>query len=180
MNRMAIGLLVFCPLHGCGGDEPSSDSGEFPLGIRHVLLISLDTLRADHLACYGHEFVQSPALDELAREGVVFDYCISSAPTTLASHTSLFTGKYPHTHGVPRNGFEVPDANVMLPEVLREHGFRTAGFAGAAPLDTDVNFHQGWGLHELMPITGEMIRPQGVQRDQQDMADTQRKFARIG
>ena len=172
MNRMAIGLLVFCPLHGCGGDEPSSDSGEFPLGIRHVLLISLDTLRADHLACYGHEFVQSPALDELAREGVVFDYCISSAPTTLASHTSLFTGKYPHTHGVPRNGFEVPDANVMLPEVLREHGFRTAGFAGAAPLDTDVNFHQGFDEYDADFTITEGVREGIFQRPANEVTDT--------
>lgn len=171
MSSRSAATLCLLALGSCSGDGPPAPANGFPEGIRHVLLISLDTLRADHLGCYGHEFVQSPALDDLAAEGVLFEQCISTAPTTLASHTSLFTGKYPHTHGVPRNGFEVHDDNVMLPEVLREHGFRTAGFAGAAPLDTDVNFHQGFDEYDAEFSLTEGVREGIYQRPANEVTD---------
>jgi len=150
---LAMTLLLAA---GCAGEEP--EPTDFPLGIRNVLLISIDTLRADHLGCYGNDVVQSPNLDALAAEGVVFERCISAAPTTLASHTSLFTGKYPHTHGIPRNGFVVHEDNRMLPEILVDLGFRTAGFAGAAPLDTEVNFHQGFEHYDANFTVTEGVR----------------------
>ncbi len=119
-----------------------------PRGVRHVILISLDTTRADHLGCYGNTWIQTPNLDALARESILFTNYMTVASTTLASHTSLFTGKYPHNHGVPRNGFMVNAANVMLPEILKDAGFTTAGFLGSFALDRRFDFSQGFDFFD--------------------------------
>lgn len=125
--------------------SPGSDLAEQDFGAaRHVIVVSLDTLRADHLGCYGHPYVQTPTIDGLAAQGVRFRDFSSTTSTTLSAHTSLFTGTYPHTHGVLRNGFPVHKDNRMLTEVLAAGGFRCAGFVGASPLDRSVDFHQGF------------------------------------
>lgn len=112
---------------------------------KHIVLVSIDTLRADVLSMYpGHPRVQTPRLQQLADQGIVFERHYSAAPTTLASHTALFTGDYPHTHGVPRNDHLVDDSNRMLPERLKNLGFDTAAFLGAMPLASHSNFPQGF------------------------------------
>jgi arylsulfatase len=113
---------------------------------KHVVLISIDTTRADQLGCYGSTRGATPAIDKLASEGVRFQSAMVAAPTTLPSHTALMTGTFPHTHGVPRNQFALDDGNVMLAEVLHEHGFRTGGFIGAMPLSTPFHFRQGFDV----------------------------------
>ena len=117
--------------------------------IKNVILVSIDTLRADHLGCYGHPFVKSPNIDAFAREGLLFTNHVSAAPSTLASHTSLMTGTYPHTHGVPKNGHTVSDENIMLAEMLKEAGFATAAIIGAYPLDPIFNFDQGFDYRDV-------------------------------
>ncbi|MCB9683268.1 MAG: sulfatase [Alphaproteobacteria bacterium] len=111
---------------------------------RHLVVITIDTLRADALPLYGHPTTQAPTLQALADEAVVFEQAISVAPTTLASHTALFTGNPAHTHGVPRNDYRVDDANRMLPEVLHDAGFHSAAFIGAIPIASHSNFTQGF------------------------------------
>jgi arylsulfatase A-like enzyme len=111
---------------------------------RHVIWISLDTTRPDHFACYQDSWVRTPRISGLARESILFMDHITPVTTTLASHTSLFTGKYPHNHGVPRNGFMVNLENVMLPEILKRAGFHTAGFLGSFALDRRFDFAQGF------------------------------------
>ena len=69
-----------------------------------VLLITIDTVRADHLGAYGASGVETPVLDKLAREGLVFDHAYAVSPVTLVAHSSLFTGVYPPEHGVRNNG----------------------------------------------------------------------------
>ncbi len=147
-------------------------------GPRHVVIVSIDTLRADHLGCYGSTTVQTPNIDALCAESVVFDHHISAAPTTLASHTSLFTGKWPHHHGVSRNGFKMSDANVMLAEVLRRYGFVNAAFIAAFPLDPRFGLNQGFHLYEASPdeafVRGEN---QQAQRDGDRVTDAALAFA---
>jgi hypothetical protein len=70
----------------------------------YVVLITLDTLRADHLGAYGNTEVRTPNLDQLARDGVVFEQAMTSAPLTLPAHSSIFTGQFPPRHGVRDNG----------------------------------------------------------------------------
>jgi hypothetical protein len=101
---LAVGLTL-AVLASCAGG--GSDADRPP---RHVVLISLDTTRADQLGLYGNPTVKTPHLDRLAAESVVLDDFMTVVPTTLPSHVSLFTGKYPHNHGTPRNGFLVSPA----------------------------------------------------------------------
>lgn len=146
---LACTLLMLPHLAGCR-NKPNARSKTPRVSLKnapkfdHVVIISIDTLRADHLGCYGHPFVKSPNIDAFANESLIFTQHISAAPTTLASHTSLMTGTYPHTHGVPKNGFVLGDENEMLAEILTKAGFESAGFIGAFPLDARFNFDQGF------------------------------------
>ena len=137
--------LFFVPLVSCDDRPTPTPAGA---AARHVVLISLDTTRADQFGLYGNSAVSTPRLDGLAAESIVLEDFMTVVPTTLASHVSLLTGKYPHTHGTPRNGFMVHDQNAMLAEVLREHGFKTAGFAGSFALDSRFNFAQGFDHYD--------------------------------
>ena len=114
----------------------------------HVVLISIDTARADHFSFLGSRSVRTPRLDAFAEEAIVFTDYMTVVPTTLASHTSLFTGKYPHHHGTPRNGFMVNRDNEMLAEVLKKAGFRTVGFAGSFALASRFDFAQGFDHYD--------------------------------
>ena len=118
----------------------------------NLILISVDTLRADHLGSYGHPWVKTPYIDALAEEGVRFDRVVSAAPTTLASHTSMMTGTWPHTHGVPDNGYRVAPGNRMLAEILHDAGFRTAGRVGGYPLGRQTGFDQGFESYEWVNV----------------------------
>jgi arylsulfatase A-like enzyme len=135
-------LAVALPLAGLASCAGGGSEAVRPA--RHVVLISLDTTRADQLGLYGNPTVKTPHLDRLAAESVVLDDFMTVVPTTLAAHVSLFTGNYPHTHGTPRNGFLVNERNVMLPEILGEHDFVTAGFAGSFALEGRFDFAQGF------------------------------------
>ncbi|HMV70447.1 MAG TPA: sulfatase, partial [Myxococcota bacterium] len=133
---------------------------------RHVIILSMDTTRADVLGAYGNPRAHTPHLDALAAEAVLFEHHYSAAPTTLASHTALMTGDHPHTHGVPRNDYKVNERNVMLQEILHDHGFTTAAFLGAMPLASHSNFTQGFDhvdetftLHRATDGTGQSERP---------------------
>jgi len=127
------GLLL---LAGCTrevpGTEASAESGrERP----DILLISIDTLRADRLGCYGHDDARTPVLDALAAEAVVFEAAYTTAPITLPAHASMLTGLIPPRHGVRDNGaFRLPDSVTTLAETLSRQGYRTAAFIGGLPL----------------------------------------------
>ena len=153
LTALTLTLIVWVggcsPNDGQRGGDPPQNLQALRSEVQNVILISIDTLRADHLACYGHEFVQSPNIDVLAEEGILFEQHINAASTTLASHTSMFTGTYPHSHGVARNKQRVGDANLMLTEVLKAAGFVTAGFIGAFPMARKANFHQGFDHYDV-------------------------------
>ncbi len=103
----------------------------------NVLFITVDTLRADRLGAYGYAGARTPNMDRLAREGVLFEACISPTPLTLPSHTSLFSGTYPLHHGVRDNGsFLVPPTLPTLATLLSDRGYRTAAIVAAFVLDS--------------------------------------------
>lgn len=112
----------------------------------NVLLISLDTTRADHLAGFGGDEESTPTLARLAREGVRFTDVTAAAPTTLASHGALMTGTYPHTHGVARNGYVLDPANRTAAELFQEAGYRTAAVLGSFALESRFGLLQGFEL----------------------------------
>ena len=114
---------------------------------RHVLLITIDTLRADHVGAYGYAKARTPVLDALATGGVVFDRAYAASPVTLPSHATLLTGRYPPGHGSRDNGLRVsPDAPTLGTE-LRSRGFRTAAFVAAFPLDHQFGLNRGFEVY---------------------------------
>jgi arylsulfatase A-like enzyme len=111
----------------------------------NVVVITLDTTRADRLSVYGYMDASMPALERLAREGVVFDQATSVAPLTLPAHASLFTGLFPPGHGVHDNAGQALDAaHTTLAEMLRTQGFRTGASVGSAVLHADRGLTQGF------------------------------------
>jgi len=133
-------------------------------GASHVVFISLDTARPDHFGFMGSETVRTPRLDAFASESIVFDDYMTVVPTTLASHTTLMTGKYPYHHGTPRNGFLVNQKNQMLAETLREASFHTAGFAGSFALESRFGFSQGFDHYD--EDFGVLVTPGGADQNQ--------------
>jgi arylsulfatase A-like enzyme/Flp pilus assembly protein TadD len=116
-----------------------------PRNPRNLLLVSLDTVRADHLGCYHYAAAQTPQIDRLAASGLRFDQATTTVPLTLPAHSSLMTGTFPGWHGVKDNGgFYLDDDQLTLAEVLRDKGFRTGGFIGAFVLDRRWGIAQGF------------------------------------
>jgi glucan phosphoethanolaminetransferase (alkaline phosphatase superfamily) len=121
MKRMLVAAAV---LAGACAIAPRT-----PVG---VVLITLDTARADRLSPYGFGDATMPALDRLAREGVVFDQATTVAPLTLPAHTSLLTGLLPPRHSVRENASApLADQHVTLAEILEARGYRTGAFVGS-------------------------------------------------
>lgn len=111
----------------------------------NVLLVTLDTTRADRLGCYGNEDIQTPTLDRLAREGVVFSQAVAASPTTLPSHASILTGLYACHHGARVNGlYRLGDSHKTLAEVLAENGYTTGALISAYVLDSCFGLDQGF------------------------------------
>lgn len=120
-----------------------------PGQLRNVLLVTFDTTRADHIACYGSENSSTPTLDYLASTGVRFEQCFAPAPITLPSHASLFTGQYPYNHGVRNNGtHKLPDQAVTLAERLQENGYDTGAVISAMVLHDRYGVGQGFDHYD--------------------------------
>ncbi|MCI0354123.1 MAG: sulfatase-like hydrolase/transferase [Acidobacteria bacterium] len=102
-----------------------------------VFLITLDTLRADRVGCYGYAKAQTPALDRLARDGIRFARAFTPSPITNTSHTSILTGLNPSAHGVTDFGVPLGTAHATLAQVLKRHGYSTGAFIGAVILDSN-------------------------------------------
>jgi arylsulfatase A-like enzyme/tetratricopeptide (TPR) repeat protein len=118
-------------------------------GIRNVLLISIDTCRADRLSCYGYSRPSTPNIDAVAKEGVLFRQAIAPVPMTLPSHSSMMTGSYPPVHGVRTNdGYHLGEANVTLAKLLRAAGYQTAAILGGFPLDVRFGLGQGFETYD--------------------------------
>jgi arylsulfatase A-like enzyme/Tfp pilus assembly protein PilF len=115
----------------------------------NVLLITLDTTRADRLGCYGYALALTPTLDALAAEGVLFERACTPAPLTLPSHASMMTGLYPPEHGLVSNGRGRLDENIpTLAESLRDAGYDTAGFIGSFVLHSKFGLQQGFASYD--------------------------------
>ena len=114
----------------------------------NVILVTLDTTRADRLGCYGFSRVETPTLDALAARGVKFENCLAQTPLTLPSHSSIFTGTLPLFHGIRDNGgFILPEELTTLAEVFKGGGYSTAAFIGAYVLDSKWGLNQGFDYY---------------------------------
>ena len=126
--------------------------GALPRGVLrdhlNLVLVTLDTTRADRIGAYGARDVETPTFDALAQSGVLFEQAVSVAPLTLPAHSSLFTGRFPPEHGVRDNGgFFLGPEQLTLAEVLKARGYRTGGFVGAYVLDSKWGLNQGFDTY---------------------------------
>lgn len=136
-----VGLLLGQPmLRGTrSGDRPN------------LLIVSLDTLRADHLGCYGHERKTSPVLDQLAADGTLFETFQAVAPYTLPTHATLFTGLMPARHGAVATRDRLDASRVSyLPRILADQGFVSAAFTGGGFLSDEFGFAHGFDRYGMV------------------------------
>jgi choline-sulfatase len=152
---VAIGVAVWSWL-----TEPTTR------GTGPVILVSIDTLRADRLAIYGYTAGRTSHLSQLARESVVFDRAYAHAPQTLPSHTSIFTGHLPFEHKVRDNlGFTLPPKTTTLASLFRAAGYKTAGFVSAYVLRRETGIDQGFDVYDAtFPAMAADRSPAQVQR----------------
>src|SRR5574341_1852212 len=137
----AIGILVAAS--GCS--RPGAHSPSRP----NVLLVTIDTQRADRLGCYGHRGAVTPALDGLAARGVRFEVAVAHAPLTAPSHASILTGLTPLGHGVRDNGaYVLPASAHSVAEDFQKAGYRTAAFVSGVPLKRRFGFDRGFAVYD--------------------------------
>jgi choline-sulfatase len=139
----------------------------------NVLLVSIDTLRADRVGAYGYGAAQTPAIDALARRGLRFANATSVGVLTLPAHTSLMTGTFPAYHGVRDNGgFYVDDRHTTLAEMLKERGYRTGAFVGAFVLDRRWGLDQGFDRYfDEFDLSAAGPGMDTIQRSGRDVVD---------
>ena len=170
LGRIGIALLpvavalVACrqPPSGPTATPPAARPLERAPDRPDILLVSIDSLRPDHLGCYGYTRPTSPTLDQLAAQGVRFTQAVSSTSWTLPAHAALFTGREEEEHGVTRNGLRLNEAQITLAEVLRDLGYQTAGFFAGPYLHPTFGLGQGFSTYAscMAGLSGELAEDQ--------------------
>lgn len=137
---LGLALALSIALAGCSRGHPSP---------KNLLLVTIDTLRSDRLGTYGNPIVLTPNLDRLAARGTLFCDASAQIPSTLPSHASILTGRYPTTHGVHDNGvYFLDERESTLAEMLGEIGLEGAAFVGAFVLDHRFGTDQGFAVYD--------------------------------
>jgi choline-sulfatase len=144
---LAAGVLITTHT-GCGGSAAPP---------RRVVLVTIDTLRADHVGAYGSTKKLTPTLDALAADGTVFENTTSTTPLTGPAHASILTGRYPMVTGFRNNGTAVlSPQETLISEILRPKGFRTAAIVSCLVLASHFGFSQGFDLYYDEDITSKL------------------------
>lgn len=155
-------LACLTAVTSCTGETP-------PLPGSHLLLVTIDTTRADALGCYGGPGWATPVMDELAGDGVRFDQARATAPVTLPSHATILTGLFPFEHGVRDNAtFRLPADVRTLAERLRDEGYASAAVTGAFVLHSDFGLDQGFEIYSDVPLRDLTL---GIAEDQRTAAE---------
>ncbi len=161
MTRLAffprIILSILSSILPLGAPASAQSSAAQPAAGKNppdVYLITIDTLRADHVGCYGYKQVETPALDALAADGVRFSEAFTHSPITNTSHTSILTGLLPSVHGVTDFGVPLSPQHVTAAELLKKRGYQTAAFIGAVILDSNAlapGLDRGFDFYDNFP-----------------------------
>jgi arylsulfatase A-like enzyme/Flp pilus assembly protein TadD len=151
---LAALLLLSCDSHP--KDAIRREAGAQYFRPLNVVLVTIDTLRPDHLHCYGYQRIETPVADQLARKGVLFENAVTQTPLTPPSHASIFTGQYPNVHGVrSTGGFILPSSAKPLAKILKEQGWDTAAFVSSVVLKKTLGFANGFAVYDdQMPRMG--------------------------
>jgi arylsulfatase A-like enzyme len=165
--RLLLSLLLLLPLAGVGCSElPAQSEHSRP----NILLLSIDTLRADHLGCYGYARKTSPNLDRFAAQSVRYQNAFAPAPWTLPSHVAMLSGWHPYDAGIRKSRDSISPEVRLVSEWLQEAGYRTAAFVDSTPvgyLGARRGFGRGFESYAHAPHRG-----QGGARYIHDMAAT--------
>jgi arylsulfatase A-like enzyme/Tfp pilus assembly protein PilF len=146
----------------------------------NVLLITIDTVRADHIGAYGYQKAATPAIDRLAREGVRFTDATTQAPLTGPAHAAILTGQYPARFGVRDNASRsIPAAIVTLAESFKARGYRTGGFIGAFILGPEYGFAQGFDTFDASFAQFNTSMKLQAQRDGGEVTDRALKWLSV-
>jgi len=137
---MAVLILMILSGFIFGGCDDKAPLNEHP----NILLIVLDTVRADHLSCYGHTVQTTPNIDRLAEEGAKFTNVYSTSCWTLPAHASIFTGKYPYTHGAHQKHLHLNNSHLTSAEALESEGYQTVFFSDNPMVGKGVGLAQGF------------------------------------
>lgn len=140
----------------------------------NVVLITIDTLRADHLGCYGEASIRTPSIDQLAREGVRFTHAYTPVPITLPAHAALLTGEFPLANGMHDfSGNKLSTGSVTLAKALHDHGYATAAFIAAAVLDSRFGLNQGFDTYfdHFNMGSGEEVQLDAIKRRGDQVVD---------
>ncbi len=157
-TRLAVAAwaCIICALTACS--EEAKDH-------RSVVLITIDTLRADHLSCYGFDSQVSPNVDELAAGGVLFERAVAASGVTAPSHASIMTSLYARQHSIgPRNGFTRLSDEITLAEIFREAGYETAAFLSNVVLKRRIGLDRGFQVYDDEMSSPVRNRPLHVER----------------
>lgn len=159
ISILTFSTLAMLVLASCKSSPHSAADKQIPIATvsnstveaqpENIVLITLDTVRADHLHCYGNDKIKTPTIDNLARNGVLFEKAVAQTPLTGPSHASIFTGENPNVHHVrDTGGFALQPSSVTLATVLEQHGWDTAGFISAPVLNKQFGFNQGFATYD--------------------------------
>ena len=160
----AASFLILCACSREPSPAPSQPGGGAP---ERIVLITVDTLRADRLHCYGSNSVATPAIDRLATDGVLFRQAVAQVPLTLPSHCSILTGTYPSAHGVhDQAGFSLGAQPPTLAELLERAGYATGGFVGSSVLSAGTGIGRGFRRYSDVPLStaGGGVPRDGLER----------------
>jgi choline-sulfatase len=150
--RRLLAFILAGTLAGCSRDPALPVQRAASPPPPRVIVITIDTLRADHVGAYGYAAARTRTLDRLARDGVRFDRAFATAPITLTSHASLMTGRYPPGHGARHNGMRLDLKTPTLAERFSAAGYKTAAFVAAFPLDRRFGLIKGFQTYgDVMP-----------------------------
>jgi choline-sulfatase len=155
--RIFAGITLLGTLAWCQTAPPNSAAASpSPNAPPDIYLITIDTLRADHVGCYGYKQVETPALDALAADGVRFTEAFTHSPITNTSHTTIMTGLLPSVHGVTDFGVPLSPEHLTAAELLKKKGYQTAAFIGAVILDSNSlapGLDRGFDFYDNFPKT---------------------------
>ncbi|HXX21571.1 MAG TPA: sulfatase-like hydrolase/transferase [Terriglobia bacterium] len=168
-HLLAISTLLSLAVSSAAAEGPAYN----------VVLITIDTLRPDHLACYGYASIETPYIDRLAESGARFTQAFTPVPITLPAHTALLTGMFPLATGVHDfMGNQVSPGTGTLARILHDHGYSTAAFLGAPVLDSRFGLNQGFDTYfDRFELAGkEEVRLDAIKRPGDQVVDEAQKW----